>query len=76
MENGILFSNLGEMCVPQENIAKDRSNDKWRSVSYETADFAGTMLSSQGVCRPEPVSLPVNLSGWYKILDDCKINKN
>lgn len=67
MENGILFSNLGEMCVPQENIAKDRSNDKWRSVSYETADFAGTMLSSQGVCRPEPVSLQVNLSGWYKI---------
>lgn len=67
MKKEILFTDLGGMCVPQDNVTEKRCNDKWRSVSYETADFTGTMLSSQGICRPKPISLPVNLSGWYKI---------
>ena len=65
--DGIIFSNLGEICEPQSAISQTPVVDKWTCVPYETATISGTMLSAFETASPENVSFDPKLSGWYKI---------
>ncbi len=64
---GIIFSDLGNLCEPAENIGTEDVIDKWVSVDYETATISGTMLSAQMTVSAKPVMLSPKLNGWYKI---------
>lgn len=63
----VIFSDLGSVCQPQENISPLREMGKWNAVSYETAEVQGTLLAALGSSFPEDVRLCPNLTGWYKI---------
>ena len=67
MLDGVIFSDLGSLCEPQNEISQNRINNKWCSYSYRTADFTGTMLISLKGAKASDVSLNPRLSGWYKI---------
>lgn len=60
------FSDMQQIFLPEENLSPYGFCDKWRAIPYETADYSGTMLSTQGG-TPEDVTFSPNLSGWYKI---------
>lgn len=62
-----LFSDLGGLCTPQENISSIRNLSTWNSVPYETANVTGTMLLSMQNSRPQNVELAPKLTGWYRI---------
>ena len=64
---GIIFSDLGNLCKPACNISDRRVIDKWESVPYETAVISGTMLSAFQTASPAPVTLSPELKGWYRI---------
>ena len=70
---GVIFSDLGNLCRPAENITSSRVKNKWTSVPYETSTVSGTMLSAFSTMTPEPVTLEPNLTGWYKIYV-CMLN--
>ena len=62
-----IFSDLGALCTPAANISSTRERFKWNAVPYETKDVTGSMLVSMFDGRPETVTLPLQLSGWYRI---------
>lgn len=62
-----IFTDLGNLCIPANNISPFREMYKWNSVPYETAAYSGTMLVSVYNGHPQNVTLPLNLTGWYKI---------
>ena len=64
---GIIFSNLAEICEPQSAISETPVVDKWLSVTYETANISGTMLAAYETVSPQTVTLSPKLTGWYKI---------
>lgn len=43
------------------------SGEKWLAVPYETADYKGTALVASETAQPNPISLKLNVNGWYKI---------
>ena len=63
----VLFSDLGNQCLPKENIASTHKVGKWAAVSYETADVKGTLLAALSSSFPQDVRLVPGLTGWYKI---------
>lgn len=69
MENRkeIIYTDLGSLCQPAENISQTREHFKWNSVFYETKDFKGHMLISLGAGTPDNVTFTPNLQGWYRI---------
>ncbi len=67
MLDGVIFSDLGSLCEPKNEISQNRLNNKWCSYSYSTADFTGTMLISLKEAKASNVSFNPRLSGWYKI---------
>lgn len=62
-----IFSDLGALCVPAAHISNTRDLTKWNAVPYETNDMTGSMLVSMSKGHPETVTLPLNLTGWYRI---------
>ena len=65
--NEQIFTDLGTLCEPKANISAVRELHKWNSVPFETADLKGTMLVSFNEGRPADVTLPLNLTGWYRV---------
>ncbi len=65
--NDIIFSNLGNICVPREHISQKRLKTKWTAYDYETDKISGSMLVSPGIGRPQNVSFNPDLKGWYRI---------
>lgn len=63
----MVFSQLGVLCEPSDNISEQRRKDKWCSYYYETGEYKGSMLVSVKKGRPEDVKLKLSVSGWYKI---------
>ena len=63
----LLLTDLGNLFIPQENISPLREKYKWNSVPYETAVCSGTMLISVYDGAPQPVTLPLQAEGWYRI---------
>lgn len=64
----VLFSDLGSLCEPKQNISPVRELYKWNVVPYETSDIKGSMLVSLQKGRPEDVALNPGLTGWYRIM--------
>ena len=63
-----------EICIsdltlmePHNAISKELEKDKWRAVSYETAEVKGNMLMAWSECRVPHLKLDPKLSGWYEI---------
>ena len=67
MKKEIIYSDLGNLCEPSQNISDKRKINKWNSYYYETDKFSGTMLLAPTVSKPDDVILKPKLSGWYKI---------
>jgi len=64
---GVIFSDLGNLCQPSCNIGTEDVLDQWVAWDYETAAVSGTMLTAMSISAPKPVVLHPNLQGWYKI---------
>ncbi len=62
-----IYCDLGNLCEPSCHISPLRELFRWNSVPYETAQFQGTLLVSAYNGQPENVTLPLGLSGWYRI---------
>lgn len=67
MQKEFIFSDLGGLCEPAQNISDKRVKDKWCAYYYETGKFHGSMLVSVKKGEPQDVELKPLLSGWYKI---------
>ena len=67
MLEGIVFSDLGGLCEPKENISQKRLKNKWCAYTYSAGDMKGTMLTSVKSAKAQDVSLNPKLEGWYKI---------
>lgn len=63
----VIFSDLGNLCQPRENISALRTRDAWNTISYETPDIRGTLLAAQERACPADVYLAPKLTGWYRI---------
>jgi len=48
-------------CQPQEHL------DEWSLVEYETERFSGRLLHAPRCSAPRPLTLELNLKGWYAI---------
>jgi len=64
---GIIFSDLANICEPKGAITTEYVLDKWTNVPYETAAISGTMLSAFETMSPEALTFHPKLTGWYKI---------
>ncbi|MCI8416101.1 MAG: hypothetical protein HFI33_01155 [Lachnospiraceae bacterium] len=62
-----IFCDLGRLCEPACHISPIREVSRWNCVPYETAEIQGTMLVSVYDGHPQNVTLPLELSGWYRI---------
>ena len=63
----IILNNLWQYAAEQDRIKTERTEDCWQRVPYEIEDIQGEMLLAGECTSPEPLTLRVNLSGWYKI---------
>ena len=63
----MILSDLKKLVVEKELVSEDRTYENWQTVSYETGDFCGNMLVASEMCFPKPVTLRLNMKGWYKI---------
>ena len=66
MSKEIILSNLDQLTSARLVEGKN-SKTKWRKVKYEAGDIKGVMLTAGEQCFPNPVSLKLNVKGWYKI---------
>lgn len=67
MRQEVLISDLGAIAQPRSAVNTVRYKNVWAIIPYETDTFSGTFLSAIGTGEREDVTLPVNLSGWYRI---------
>lgn len=63
----VLYSDIPALVRETGKISPLRTLDKWEAVPYRTRDVAGTMLYVVTSARPEPVTLKLGLTGWYKV---------
>ena len=63
----VIFSDIPALVREQGKISPLRTLDKWEAVPYETRNIKGTMLYVVESARPEPVTLKLGLTGWYKV---------
>lgn len=63
----IIFSELPKLVRETERVSKNRTKKTWEEVPYETDLITGTMLGAFCESFPEPISLKLGLSGWYKV---------
>lgn len=68
-----LFSDLCQYVIEQDRISKKRTEKHWQSLPYEIEDVKGEMLLAGECTAPEPITLRLNVKGWYKIFL-CFIN--
>lgn len=61
------ISSLGEFLSPSQRASRPTSG-RWTSLQYETDEFPGSMIfTSNGVAGPQPVRIPLSVSGDYAI---------
>jgi hypothetical protein len=63
----ILFSDIPALVQEKDKTNPLRTLDQWEAVPYETRKIQGTMLHSVACARPEPITLKLGLTGWYKV---------
>lgn len=67
MSESIYLTNFND-CTPAQAVSAQWETNCWRAVPYETVDgIKGTMLMATTDIDPQPVELPLNLKGWYRI---------
>lgn len=67
MNDEIIFSDLGEICMPGECISDNGSSEKWRAIPYKAWHISGKMLLAPAKSKPPEVTFSPKLSGWHKI---------
>ena len=63
----VIFSDIPSLLREEGKTSPLRTLDKWETVPYETEELKGTMIHSVVSARPEPVTLKLGLTGWYKV---------
>ena len=67
----VLYSDLPALVSDQSQLSTIRVLDKWATVTYETPKVSGTMLYAAPKVKPAPITLNLNLTGWYKVFVLC-----
>ena len=62
----ILISDLS-VCQPKSALANRYAPRKWKLLPYEHDEFSGVMLGAIGSRDAAPLTLPLNVKGWYEI---------
>ena len=65
--NEVIYSDIPALMREKGKCSPLRTLDKWEAVSYETREFKGTMIHAMPGVRPEPVTLELGLTGWYRV---------
>ena len=55
------------VCRPGARLSREMRQGKWRLIDYTTDDISGTLVWASNDGYPEPVTLPLNVEGWYAI---------
>lgn len=63
----VIFSDISALVREKDAISPVRVLGKWEAVPYQTRTIQGTMLYSVENVRPQPVTLELGLTGWYKV---------
>lgn len=63
----VLFSDLAACVVEKDRISKNIQRNTWQAVEYETEKVTGVMLIAGEESKPEEVTIPLGLHGWYNI---------
>lgn len=66
-EKEFLFTNLAELAVEKDRIGKEITDTAWQAVEYETEKYNGVMLVAPQGSSPGDITIPLGLTGWYKI---------
>ena len=56
-----------DVCQPAQAISPQPQRRRWHTVSYETSDFAGTMLCAGPETVAPEVTYPLNVTGWHAV---------
>ncbi len=54
-------------CQPADAISPTMAPGKWQRITYETANFSGTMLGALSSIDAPDLTLPLNQTGWHRI---------
>jgi len=63
----VIFSDIPALVREKEQLSPLRTLCKWETVPYETRNIKGTMLYAVEGVTPQPVTLALGLTGWYKV---------
>ena len=63
----MFFGNIAELVENKDCISEKNEHGKWRSMEYRTKHGQGKLLMAAEEVYPEPVTLNLNMTGWYKI---------
>lgn len=63
----VFFSDIPALVQEKERISPLRWRDKWEMLPYETRTVKGTMLYALSMVEPQPLTLKLNLTGWYRV---------
>ena len=67
MGQDVIFSDLPSIAREKERISRKRTVKTWEAIPFETAMTKGVMLGAFVESFPKPVSLKLNLNGWYQV---------
>ncbi len=63
----VLFTDLESAAIEKERISRTRGENTWEAVEYETEKYSGVMLIAAQEAKPEEITIPLGLHGWYHI---------
>lgn len=67
MRQDVIFSDLPSIANEKERISRKRTVKTWEAIPYETALAKGVMLGAFVESFPKPISLKLDLKGWYQV---------
>ena len=56
-----------DRCEPAEALSPTGKRGRWRTMSFETDDVAGTMIAAGPETAAPAVSFPLRASGWHAV---------
>lgn len=61
------FYDISALAEEKDRMSRERTSDKWQIIDYEASDFRGKLLFAEEKCKPEPITLNLNLEGKYHV---------
>ena len=55
------------VCTPAAALSVRRQKYHWQTISYETEEFSGVMLSTGPETEAPEVTLPLGVTGWHAV---------